>query len=171
MDLGIVTPQLSHYGGSEIYLLECLKRWQDDLNITLYTTRCSQTLLREFGIKRKVKLVRLPSGRNGRDALIYNTLVLPRLWENVVGRHDLYFLYLFPTQFINRHPSVWFAAEPFRMIYDLGQYGVTGQEADVHFYPKLQYDKVRVSELSILLHLIEKIDSASTFDRLVSSVG
>src|SRR6266849_530754 len=37
MNLGIVTPELSHYGGSEVYLLECLRRWQDVMEVTLYT--------------------------------------------------------------------------------------------------------------------------------------
>ena len=121
MNLGIVTPQLNHYGGSEVYLLECLRRWQEAVDITLYTPFLRRDLLDEFEIASRVKVVKLPRGRTGPDAFFYNTVVLPRLWEQVIGPHDLYFLYLFPTHFIQRRPSVWFAAEPLRTLYDLRQ--------------------------------------------------
>jgi hypothetical protein len=112
MHLGIVTPQLSQYGGAEIYLLECVKRWQEELQITIYTPAYRRVLLKEFGIGAQVQVVRFPAGKR-RQELLYNTLVLPRLWEQSLGRHDVYFLYLLPTQFITRRPSVWFAAELF----------------------------------------------------------
>ncbi|HVN28409.1 MAG TPA: hypothetical protein VMT64_07985, partial [Candidatus Binataceae bacterium] len=102
MNLGVVTPQLEHYGGSEIYLLECLRRWQHDLDITLYTPICRRRLLDEFEVGPRVRVVKLPGGRVGRDAFFYNTIVLPRVWEQLIHPHDLYFLYLFPTHFIQR---------------------------------------------------------------------
>jgi glycosyltransferase involved in cell wall biosynthesis len=170
MNIGIVTPQLSQYGGSEIYLLECLKRWQDDVDLTVYTPSFRRQLFTEFGISRRVRVGKLPAGRSGRYAFFHNTVILPRLWEQLVGPHDLYFLYLFPTQFISRRPSVWFGAEPLRALYDLRHHHNGGDaEVEVHFYPKLQYDRARVSELDIFLHLIEKIDSAPTFDRLATN--
>lgn len=170
MDLGIVTPQLSQYGGSEIFLLECLKRWQEQLEITVYTPAFSKTLFKEFGIGNNVRVIPLPSGRRSRDSFFYNTVILPRIWEQKILSHDLYFLYLFPTHFIHRKPSIWFAAEPLRAIYDLRHLNSSNKrEIDVHFYPNLHYDKVRVSELDVLLHVIEKLDSASTFDRLATN--
>src|SRR5271155_2541073 len=105
MNIGIVTPQLSHYGGSEGYLLECLRRWQDVLEITLYTPLLRRDLLDEFDIGPRVKVVKLPAGRSGAQAFFYNTVVLPRIWEQMLQPHDLYFLYLFPTHFIQRRPS------------------------------------------------------------------
>lgn len=168
MNIGIVTPQLKQYGGSEVYLLECVRRWQEDLQITIYTPSFNRKLLEEFGISDKVMIVSLPSDRKG--DLFYNTVILPRIWEGVLLQHDLYFLYLFPTQFIHRRPSVWFAAEPLRMMYDLRHHPNHGDKViNVHMYPDLGYEEVRVSEVEVLFHLIEKIDSAPQFDRLATN--
>ena len=169
MNLGIVTPQLSHYGGSEVYLLECLRRWQDVMDVTLYTPLYRRDLLAEFDIGSRVKVVRLAGGRTGRNAFFYNTVVLPRVWEQKIGPHDLYFLYLFPTHFIQRRPSVWFAAEPLRALYDLRREPHGGDTVSIHLYPKISYDRVSVSELDVLLHLIETIDSSAGIDRLATN--
>ena len=169
MNLGIVTPQLSHYGGSEVYLLECLRRWQDVMDITLYTPLYRRDLLAEFGVGPRVKVVRLPGGRVGRDAFFYNTVVLPRIWEQEIRPHDIYFLYLFPTHFIQRRPSVWFAAEPLRILYDLRREHHGSEKVSIHLYPKMHYDRVRASELDVLLHLIETIDSSAGIDRLATN--
>src|ERR1039458_8355192 len=169
MNLGIVTPQLSHYGGSEVYLLECLRRWQDVMDVTLYTSLYRRDLLAEFDIGSRVKVVRLAGGRTGRNAFFYNTVVLPRVWEQKIGPHDLYFLYLFPTHFIQRRPSVWFAAEPLRALYDLRREPHGGDTVSIHLYPKISYDRVSVSELDVLLHLIETIDCSAGIDRLATN--
>ena len=169
MNLGIVTPQLSHYGGSEVYLLECLRRWQDVIDVTLYTPLFRRDLMTEFKVGSRVKVVKLPGGRTGPDAFFYNTVVLPRVWEQMIGPHDLYFLYLFPTHFIQRRPSVWFAAEPLRTLYDLRPENTGAAEVSIHLYPKMRYDRVSVSELDVLLHLIETIDSHAGIDRLATN--
>jgi glycosyltransferase involved in cell wall biosynthesis len=172
MDLAVVTPQLNFYGGSEIYLLECLKRWCKNNKITLYTPRFNKRLFREFGIGDSIDVIKLPSARtpDRRFRLFHEIAVLPRIWEQKIQAHDLYFLYLFPTQMIQRRPSVWFAAEPLRMLYDLRQYSGDGRkEIDIHFYPKLQYDKIRVSDLEILQQVLEKLDSGAKFDRFVTN--
>ena len=172
MNLAVVTPQVKDYGGSEIYLLECLKRWQHEASITLYSPAINKKLLRAFGIDRSVKTVKLLNAptRGRRFGLLEEIVLLPRIWEQQLAHHDVYFLYLFPTQMIRRHPSVWFAAEPLRMLYDL-RYHSNGKdnEAAVHFYPKLHYDRIRVSELEVLLHLIERVDSNASFDRLATN--
>ncbi|HEU5303489.1 MAG TPA: glycosyltransferase [Gemmatimonadales bacterium] len=174
MNLGIVTPQLSHYGGAEIYLLECLKRWQREVDITLYTGSVNRRLFDEFGIDRKIKVVTLPSSIGGTEhyAMLEQVLILPHIWEQKLSQHDLYFLYLFPTQMIRRRPSVWFAAEPLRMLYDLRHtaYSPDGN-INVHFYPKLNYDVINASHLDVLLQLIERIDSAPDCDRWVTNSG
>src|SRR3972149_3154418 len=170
MDLGIVTPQLSHYGGSEIFLLECVKRWQKELEITLYTPSLNRQLLKEFGITDRVRIISLQSKRRGKYAFFFNTVILPRIWEQNILSHDLYFLYLFPTHFIQRRPSVWFAAEPLRSIYDLRHHdSLNHKEISVHFYPSMEYNRLRVSEFDVLLHLIERFDSVPTFDRLATN--
>jgi glycosyltransferase involved in cell wall biosynthesis len=169
MNLGVVTPQLNHYGGSEVYLLECLRRWQGEIDVTLYTPFYRRDLISEFHVSSRVKVVRLPRGRTGRDAFFYNTVVLPRVWEQMIRPHDLYFLYLFPTHFIQRRPSVWFAAEPLRTLYDLRREPHGGDQVSIHLYPKMSYDRVNTSELDVLLHLIETIDSSAGIDRLATN--
>jgi len=172
MDLAVVTPQLSGYGGSEIYLLECLKRWQREAQVTVYSPSFNRQLLREFGIDRRVRTIRLSSARSqkSRYSLLDEIVVLPRIWEQQIGRHDLYFLYLFPTQMIRRRPSVWFAAEPLRMLYDLRYHSNRkDQEVQVHFYPKQHYNNIRVSDLDVLLDVIERVDSSVQFDHLVTN--
>src|SRR5579872_1531973 len=169
MNLGIVTPQLHHYGGSEVYLLECMRRWQEVVDITLYTPLFRRELMDEFDVRPEVKVVQLPGGRTGPDAFFYNTVVLPRVWEQMIKPHDLYFLYLFPTHFIQRRPSVWFAAEPLRILYDLRREHYGAQEVSIHLYPKMTYDRVDASELDVLLHLIETIDASAGIDRLATN--
>jgi glycosyltransferase involved in cell wall biosynthesis len=169
LNIGVVTPQLSGYGGSEIYLLECLKRWQNVASLTLYTPSFSRKLFKEFGIGPEVEVVKLSAHRtrDRRFGLFQEIVVVPRLWEQNIQQHDLYFLYLFPTQMIQRRPSIWFAAEPCRMIFDLRSHpGADDAEMEVHFYPKVDYDRIRPSDLEILLQVIEKVDSTAVFDRL-----
>jgi glycosyltransferase involved in cell wall biosynthesis len=169
LNVGVVTPQLSSYGGSEIYLLECLRRWQKDARITVYTPSFGKRLFTEFRIDSNVRVVRLPTSRTSdrRFRLFQEVVVMPRVWEQRLKQHDVYFLYLFPSQFIRRRPSVWFAAEPFRMLYDLRLHPKVGDSGvSVHVYPKARYDKLLVSDYDILLHLIEKADASAVYDRL-----
>jgi glycosyltransferase involved in cell wall biosynthesis len=171
MSLGIVTPQLSNYGGAQIYLLECLKRWQDTADITVYTASFKRRLFDEFGIDRKVRVSALPTTttHDERFRLFHETVILPRIWEQRIQHHDLYFLFLFPMQMIQRRPSVWFAAEPFRMLYDLRNHlWVKEEEVEVHLYPKMHYEVIHPSDLEIMLKIIEEIDSTSVFDRLAT---
>jgi glycosyltransferase involved in cell wall biosynthesis len=170
MDLGVVTSQLDGYGGAEIYLLECIRRWQREIDVTVYAQTVNRPLLREFGIGERVKLVKLPrSTVRGRYAFFHETVVQPRIWEQQIPRHQVYLLWQFPTQMIQRRPSVWFASEPPRVLYDLRHHATVEQdEALVHLYPKLSYDRLRVSDWQVLLHMIEKIDATSRFDRLAT---
>ena len=174
MNLGIVTPQVTQYGGSEIYLLECLKRWQEEIDITLYTCAFNRRLFTEFGIGRNVRVVKLPSAvaQKTNYGILEESLILPHIWERQLADHDLYFLYLFPTQMIRRRPSVWFAAEPLRMLYDLRHTAYSeDKEIEVHFYPKLDYAVVSAAHLDVLLQLIEKVDSTPECDRWATNSG
>ena len=120
--LGIIAQQLENYGGSEIYILECMRRWQEELDIVVYTTRFSQELFSEFGIDENrvaVTLLERLENEKSRFGLLEDLVISPRLWERQIGQHDLYFQYLFPAQLVRKRPSIWFAAEPLRMLYDL----------------------------------------------------
>ena len=180
MNIGVVTPQLTNYGGSEIYLLECIRRWQNLADITVYSPYFKRKLFSEFNIGPRVKFERLPSPPRvpERFRLLSEILFATRAWEQHIKRHDIYFLYLYPTNFIQRRPSVWFAAEPLRMIYDLRNYSEQQQQKHqqripVHFYPKPYYHNMRMSELEITLNLIERVDKtinvATKVDRLVTN--
>jgi glycosyltransferase involved in cell wall biosynthesis len=169
--VGVVTPQLRRYGGSEIYLLECLSRWQADLDVTVYTPELGRRLLEEFGVGPDVAAVRLPSLpiAAGRQRLLHDSVLHPQLWERTLGAHDVYFLYLVPTQMIRRRPAVWFAAEPMRMIYDLRHHShALNGDVDVHFYPRHDYDRIAQAELDVLLSLIETVDLPAC-DRLATN--
>jgi glycosyltransferase involved in cell wall biosynthesis len=169
--VGIVTPQLRRYGGSEIFLLECIRRWQAQLDVTVYTPELNRRLLDEFGVGREVTATRLPSLpiAAGQNRLLHDSVLHPQLWERSLGSHDVYFLYLVPTQMIRRRPAVWFAAEPMRMIYDLRHHSHAADgDVDVHFYPRHDYDRLAQAELDVLLSLIESVDLPSC-DRLATN--
>ena len=107
--LGIITEQLQNYGGSEIYLLECLRRWQRELDAVVYTTQFNPRLFAEFGIDEnhvKVCMLDQIQSDKSRFRLLDELVIGPRLWERQIGQHDLYFHYLFPTQFIRKHHVV-----------------------------------------------------------------
>ena len=90
MNLGIVIPQLSQYGAAEVSLLECVKRWQQRHQITIYTPKVKMRLLREYDVNTKaVRVVKLPrlSPSRGRFRFLEETIVEPRIWESKIGRH------------------------------------------------------------------------------------
>jgi glycosyltransferase involved in cell wall biosynthesis len=173
MNLGIVTPRLCGYGGSEIYLLECLKRWQQVLNITVYSPEFNPARFEEFGIDPERVVVktldRVPAA-GGRFRLLHETVVQARLWERQIGYHDVYFLYLFPTQMIRRRPSVWFASEPMRMLDDLRHVtSVRDRSVDVPCRSERNLDRPQVSDLDVVLQIVEQMDQMAPFDRLATN--
>jgi len=171
--LGIITERLEHYGGSEIYILECMRRWQAELDITLYTTRYDPKLLVEFGIDENRVEVRTLEGvaeERERFALLDELVLSPRLWERQIGEHDLYFQYLLPAQRVRKSPSIWFAAEPLRALFDLRHLENTpGAEATFHVYPRLEYGNALKSDLNVMLNVVEEFDRHSRIETLVTN--
>ena len=173
ISLGIVTEQLQNYGGSEIYILECIKRWQTELDIVVYTTRCNRKLLNDFGIdqdKVSVKILSQVKNRKHRFDLLDNLVIRPRIWEQQIGHHDLYFQYLFPAQLVRKSPSIWFAAEPLRMLYDL-RHHETDRKSSIlfHVYPRMQYENAVKSDLDLILQIIQELDRNSNIENLVTN--
>ena len=150
IDLAIITERLENYGGSETYILECMRRWQRELDIVLYTTRFSEALLREYGIDEDrvtVKMLEQPGSKDSRFGLLEDLVIAPRIWERQIGRHDLYFQYLFPAQMVRKSPSIWFAAEPLRMLYDLRHLECASRSMTTyHVYPRMEYDTASVAD-------------------------
>ncbi len=173
ISLGIVTDQLQNYGGSEIYILECMKRWQKELDIVLYTNHFNKRLFKEFDIDpRKVSVKILPKikNRKHRFELLDNLVIRPRIWERHIGQHDLYFQYLFPAQLVRKSPSIWFAAEPLRMLYDLHHHEtVDKSKIAFHVYPKMRYDKAIKSDLNVVLEIVQELDKNSRIETLVTN--
>ncbi|MDQ2099328.1 MAG: hypothetical protein QQW96_16990 [Tychonema bourrellyi B0820] len=55
----------------------------------------------------------------GEYAFFLNGTLLPKLWQQEIGTHDLYHTHLWPCHLIDRHPMVWYPHEPPRMLEDL----------------------------------------------------
>jgi glycosyltransferase involved in cell wall biosynthesis len=171
--LGIITERLEHYGGSEIYILECMRRWQTELDIVLYTTRCNPKLLSEFGIDDDRVEVRILEGvveERKRFGLLDDLVLSPRIWERQIGEHDLYFQYLQPAQRVRKSPSIWFAAEPLRALYDLRHLENTqGAEQAIHVYPRMEYYTALRADLNVMLNIVEESDRHSRVETLVTN--
>ncbi len=173
MNLGVVSTSLEAKGGAEIYLLECLRRWQDAADITLYTTGFDADLFEEHGVDlgriRYVKLERLDEEKRRFD-LLEDLVVLPRLWEQQLRAHDVYFLNGFPLHFTRCHPAVFMCHEPLRMLYDLRyQHTDINRQGQIHIYPEQKYREVAVKELEVQLELIESMDRGARFDHLIAN--
>ena len=173
ISIGIITEQLENYGGSEIYILECIKRWQHELEIVVYTTRYKKKLFKEYGIdSSRVSVKKLPkvNNRKHRFDLLDDLVIRARIWERHIDQHDLYFQYLFPAQMVRKSPSIWFAAEPLRMLYDLHHHeNVDGSRISFHIYPRMRYDNAIKSDLNIVLQIVEELDRNSKIENLVTN--
>lgn len=171
LDVGIVASQIADYGGSEIFLLECLNRWQASARITLYTPKIRSVLFDEFGIGRDLRVVKLPRSRfrGTRYQLLHEQIVAPRMWEPHIGHHDVYLLFQAPAQMVQCSPSVWFASEPVRILHDLRiqREFARGQPNDA-LEPKPDYDRPPLREWHVVHSLIEKLQEGACFDRLAT---
>ena len=174
MNLGIIIPFLEKYGGAERYLIECIRYWQDRHNITIYATKINQALLLEHGISEAVKLNKLTGYFEGEHSMVLNALLLPKIWREEIGHHDLYHTHLWPTHLIDLHPMVWFPHEPLRVLHDLRlEQNVEnlGNEAarNIHIYPKYNYDRIGDSLYDAYLNSIDCMDKAASPDCIVAN--
>ncbi|MEE8575563.1 MAG: glycosyltransferase family 4 protein, partial [Thermodesulfobacteriota bacterium] len=175
MNIGVVTNGLEDHGGAEVYLLECLRRWQEKAEITLYAPSLNEALLKEYGVDlHRIAYVKLTSlnAEERRFDLIEDLRVLPRLWEQMLRAHDAYFLNGFPLHFTRCHPAVFMCHEPLRMLYDLRyqhQHLHRNSQTTVHVYPEQRYRKVSARDMEVQLGLIEAVDRGSSFSHLVAN--
>ena len=173
MNIGIVSKSVDQQGGAEIYLLECMRRWQKKADITLYSTRIDLQLLVDHGIDTS-RLIRvfLPSfeDRDRRPfSLLEDLMILPRLWENHLRKHDVYFLNGCPTQIMRCSPSVFMCHEPLRMLYDLrylGEHVHGDEQLSIHVYPEQAYRCGPVLDMDAQIGLLESLDRGTDFDRM-----
>ncbi|MEX3854193.1 glycosyltransferase [Paraburkholderia sp. BR10923] len=176
MDLAIIIPLLEKYGGAERYVVECLRHWQHNHDITIYAAAINEELLAEHGIGKQVKRSLLTPYFDGPHSMLLNALLLPKIWLEEIGRHDIYHPHLWPTHLIDLHPMVWYPHEPLRVLHDLRfEQSVEhiGREAarNVHIYPKYNYDRIGDSLYEAYLSSIDAMDKAAKPERIVANSG
>lgn len=174
MNLGIVIPQLEKYGGAERFLVECLRLWQYRHDITLYATVIKDEMLREHGVTDVVTRSTLTGYFQGEHSMLLNALLLPKIWKEEIGRHELYHTHLWPAHLIDLHPMVWYPHEPLRVLHDLRfEHNVehVGQAAsrNLHIYPKYNYDRIGDVTYEAYLAAIESTDKSSRPERIVAN--
>jgi glycosyltransferase involved in cell wall biosynthesis len=166
IDIGIVIPSLEKYGGAERFVIECVRHWQHRHDITIYAASFDRLLLKESGIINSVRLVELSGNFEGEHSFVTNAVLLPKVWRQEIGRHDVYHTHLWPTHLIDLHPMVWFPHEPLRALHDLRfeqRLANIGDLApyDVHVYPKFDYDRVSVELYDAYLSAIDGMDKTA----------
>ena len=125
LSLGVIVPNLRTLGGAERLALACLGRWQERHDVTLYSRGFDEESLASQGIGPAVarralsSRIQPRSGATGFEQRILDGVLLPRMWSQELGEHDVYLGHQWPTHLIDRHPLVWYAHEPFRFAYDL----------------------------------------------------
>ena len=174
LDIGIIIPELAKYGGAERLLAECLARWQHRHDITIYTTRLNREVLDDYQVDERVRVVELTPYFDGPHSFVLNGTLLPKIWEQEIGRHQVYHGHLWPTNLVDRHPMVWYPHEPPRMLQDL-RYSqpIDDSEANkiwrVHCYPKFTYDEVPDAEYEAALNTLALFDKLGQPDCIVAN--
>jgi glycosyltransferase involved in cell wall biosynthesis len=174
MNLAIIIPFLEKYGGAERFVVECVRVWQHRYSITLYATSISEDLLLEHGIGPGVVRRLLSPYFEGEHSMFLNAVLLPRVWRDEIGRHDLYHTHLWPTHLVDLHPMVWYPHEPFRVLHDL-RHEQTAERVGsdvirhVHVYPKYTYDAISGSLYEAYLGAIGAADRGVRPERVVAN--
>lgn len=174
MDLAIVIPFIEKYGGAERYLIECVRAWQNRHDITIYATKISDKLLAEHDIGPDVKRCELSPYFEGEHSMLLNAVLLPKVWQEEIGRHDLYHTHLWPTHLVDLHPMVWYPHEPLRVLHDLRydqNVEQVGNDAarNIHIYPKYNYDRIGDSLYEAYLNTIDAMDKSVKPERIVAN--
>ncbi|MEO0645279.1 MAG: glycosyltransferase family 4 protein, partial [Cyanobacteria bacterium J06650_10] len=174
LDLAIIMPFLQKYGGAERLIIECVSRWQDHHNITLYATKINERLLAEHGVGSGVQRTLLSPYFEGEHSMLLNALLLPKIWQEEIDKHDLYHTHLWPTHLIDLKPMVWYPHEPLRILHDLRfdqNVENVGKEAarNIHIYPKYNYDRIGDSLYEAYLSTIDTMDQTAQPDLIVAN--
>ncbi|MGD9723326.1 MAG: glycosyltransferase [Pirellulales bacterium] len=174
LDMAVIIPELAKYGGAERFLIECVARWQDDHDLTIYSSIINADLLAEHGIGRKVKFSKLSPYLEGQHSILLNTALLPKVWEQEIGKHDVYHTHLWPTHLIDLHPMVWFPHEPLRILHDLRyeqplEDVASTRQRELHVYPKYNYDCVADVTYEAYLSSMNMVDKLGRPDRVVAN--
>lgn len=172
--MAVIIPELSKYGGAERFLMECVTRWQDRHKITIYSAHFNPKLLHEHGISKDVALCQISPNFEGEHSILLNSVLLPKIWQQEIGPHDLYHTHLWPTHLIDVHPMVWCPQEPLRILHDLRYEQPLDDFADrfqrsLHIYPKYNYDRISDVTYEAYLSSIDMFDKLGKPDRIVAN--
>lgn len=173
MNIGVIIPELRKYGGAEKLLIECLRRWQYEHDITVYAIGFNEALLNEHGVT-KIKKKILTPYIEGKHSMLLNSVLLPKMWEREIGRHEIYHTHLWPTHLLNLHPMVWYPHEPLRVINDLRFEQPVATSAfetkrNVHTYPKTSYDEVDIKAYAAYQTVISTFDKTGHPDKILAN--
>lgn len=173
MNIGVIIPELRKYGGAEKLLIECLRRWQYDHDMTVYAIGINEELLLEHGVT-NIKKKKLSPYMEGKHSMLLNSVLLPKIWEKEIGRHDIYHTHLWPTHLLNLHPMVWYPHEPLRTINDLKfeqPVATTAFETkrNIHTYPKSTYDEVDIKAFAAYQSVISTFDKTGHPDKILAN--
>ena len=119
LNLAVIIPELAKYGGAERYLdrvrvaLAGSPR-HHDLLVDDQHRSAGRARHRQEGAARE-----LSPYFEGQHSILLNTALLPKIWEQEIGKHDMYHTHLWPTHLIDLHPMVWYPHEPLRILHDL----------------------------------------------------
>ncbi len=174
LDLAIIIPTLDKYGGAERYLIECVRYWQDRHDITIYSSSINEELLGEHGVGDAVSLCKLSPYFDDGHSMLLNALLLPKIWREEIGKHDIYHTHLWPTHLVDLHPMVWYPHEPLRVLHDLRyeqDVEVVGRDAarNIHIYPKYNYDRIGDMFYEATLSSIDAMDKSVVPERIVAN--
>lgn len=171
MNIGIIIPELAKHGGAERLVIECLMRWQDEHQITVYATKIDRKMLDLYGLQKSVRFKLLTPYFEGPHALLLNSSLLPKIWQREVELHEVYLNHLWPTHLVDVHPMVWYPHEPLRMLYDLRYDAAFDDPAqrNIHIYPKYYYDTVSTLIHEATLDAIKNFDQMGRPDRVVAN--
>jgi glycosyltransferase involved in cell wall biosynthesis len=174
LDIGIIIPELAKYGGAERLLLECVSRWQAQCRITIYASKFNPDMLSEHRVGDLVSLVNITPYFEGEHAPLLNCILLPKIWEQEIGNHDVYNAHLWPTHLIDVHPMVWYPHEPLRVLHDLrGEELLESSDLAfkrrIHLYPKQDYYAVSAKLLEAYLNAMDLHDKIGRPERVVAN--
>ncbi len=174
LNIGIIIPELAKYGGAERLLLECVSRWQRQHRITIYASKFNSDRLSEHGVGENISLVKISPYFEGEHAPLLNCILLPKIWEQEIGSHDVYNAHLWPTHLVDLHPMVWYPHEPLRVLYDLrGEELLDSSDVAfkrrIHLYPKQDYHAVSAKLLDSYLNAMDLYDKAGKPERIVAN--
>ncbi|WP_432718336.1 glycosyltransferase [Pectinatus frisingensis] len=173
MDIGVIIPELRKYGGAEKLLIECLRRWQYEHDITVYAIAFNERLLCEHNITQIKKKILTPYF-TGQHSMLLNSILLPKIWEKEIGRHEIYHTHLWPMHLLNLHPMVWYPHEPLRVINDLKYEQPVATTAietsrNIHTYPKAAYDVVDIKAYAAYQSVITAFDKIGKPDKIIAN--